>query len=250
MNPKSILNDSIKPYNQEDSKTQQLTDMFNKISANYDFFNSLMSWGLAGHWRKSALKWLREYNPGSVLDIATGTADMILLTDKLLKPKRINGIDISASMLEIGRNKLKKNSLESRAELAVMDCSELTFSDESFGAVTISFGIRNLEKLSQSLGEIHRVLEQQGKFLIIEVNEPGKGIVSFFYKLYIKIYVMMAAGFLSNDKKAYAYLTNSMHHFPQGKALIKILTDMNFRLLRYKRFIPGVCSAYLVEKHN
>lgn len=250
MENKEVLNDKVKPYNQNESKTRQLKAMFNTISKDYDFFNNLMSWGLAHIWRRKGMLWLKIYKPDSLLDIATGTADMIVLADKILHPSLMRGIDISDQMISVGDVKLKAHDLDQKAKLEVQDCASLQFPENSFDAVSISFGIRNLEKLSQSISEINRVLKTGGHFLIIEMNEPQKGLVAFLYKVYVKIYIMMAARLLSNDKSAYQYLTKSMHYFPQGKDLVNIITALNFKMLKYKSFTMGVCSAYLFEKTN
>lgn len=248
MGNKEVLNDSVKPYNDEENKTRQLRTMFNTISRDYDFFNNLMSWGLAHVWRRTAMNWLKAFGSLSLLDIATGTADMILLAEKVLKPDRMKGIDISEEMMKYGREKLQRKAIDQKSELIVMDCAELQFDNEMFDTVTIAFGLRNLEKLSQSLREINRVLKPKGRFLIVEMNEPQKGVLAFLYQVYIKVYVQMTTRLLSTDKEAYSYLTKSMHHFPQGKALIEILTDSNFKLLKHKSFTFGVCSAYLLQK--
>ncbi|MDX9747217.1 MAG: bifunctional demethylmenaquinone methyltransferase/2-methoxy-6-polyprenyl-1,4-benzoquinol methylase UbiE [Paludibacter sp.] len=248
MEDREVLNDAVKPYNKEVDKTSQLRDMFNTISQDYDFFNNLMSWGLAHRWRRKAMAWLQPYEHNHLLDIATGTADMIVLAEKLLQPQTMIGVDIAEDMLKIGRKKLEEHHLSTKAVLETGDCAALPYDNERFDLVTISFGLRNLEKLSQSLHEIHRVLKPGGHFLIIEVNEPQQGLLAVLYRLYVRIYVLFAAQLLSKDKDAYKYLTQSMHVFPQGKALIDILKAMDFKLLKTTSFTFGVCSAYLLEK--
>lgn len=248
MSKKEILNDTIKPYNEHENKTTQLVRMFNGLSEKYDSFNDLVSFGLSHSWRKKAILTLKKYSPSSVLDIATGTADMCLAINNLLNSQRINGIDVSDRMIEVGKEKIIKNKLEKIVELDVQDCAALTFSDKSFDAVTISFGIRNLEMLSVSLNEINRVLNENGHFLIIEVNEPQNKFLKLFYLLYVKIVFWLASIFLSRDKKAFNYLANTMGYFPQGKKLVKIIEEHGFRLEKFKKLTLGVCSYYLFKK--
>ncbi|MDD3196331.1 MAG: bifunctional demethylmenaquinone methyltransferase/2-methoxy-6-polyprenyl-1,4-benzoquinol methylase UbiE [Paludibacter sp.] len=250
MDNREVVNDKVKPYKKQDSKTNQLREMFNTISKDYDFFNNLMSWGLAHTWRKKAILWLKGSDNSVLLDVATGTADILILAEKYLQPQQIYGIDISEEMLKIGRTKLEEHHLSEKTVLEVQDCANLQFKDGSFDTVTIAFGLRNLEKLSHSVEEINRVLKTGGKFLIVEVNEPQRGVLAFFYKIYVRMYVLFAARLLSDDKDAYKYLTQSMHFFPQGKALTEILTPLGFKLEKYKSFTLGVCSAYLFEKTN
>lgn len=243
-----LLNDQVKPYDPNEDKTKQLISLFDKISAHYDSFNNVISWGMAQSWRKEAVTFLKQFSPKIILDIATGTADMMVVMDKLLKPDKITGIDISAGMMEIGKKKVVKKQVRAKTDFLVQDAAALSFEDQSFDAVTISFGIRNLEKLSQSLREINRVLKSGGHFLIIEVNQPDRGIMLLFYKLYIRVYMLFVTGLL--DKSDYKYLTNSMGAFPRGEKLIRILQSFDFELIKYKRFTFDVCSMYLLRKIN
>ncbi len=243
-----LLNDQVKPYDPNEDKTKQLISLFDKISAHYDSFNNVISWGMAHSWRKEAVTFLKQFSPKIILDIATGTADMIVVMDKLLKPDKIIGIDISAGMMEIGKQKVANKHVRAKTDFMVEDAAALSFENQSFDAVTISFGIRNLEKLSQSLREINRVLKPGGHFLIIEVNQPDKGVMLLLYKLYIRIYMLFVTGLL--DKSDYKYLTNSMGAFPRGEKLIQILQSFDFELIKYKRFTFDVCSAYLLRKVN
>ena len=238
----------VKPYNQEEEKTVQLARMFNTISDKYDKFNDIMSWGMARVWRKHSLLELKKYNPKQILDIAAGTADMCIKSYRYLNPDHVTGVDISDKMLEMGRIKVSNVNLDDKIDLQVQDCSTLTFADESFDAATIAFGIRNFEKLNESIQQIHRVLKPDGHLLILEMNEPSKGLLLKGYQLYTRIFVRLTAKYLSSDKIAYDYLTASMHAFPNGEKLIEILKTNGFKLKIYKKFTFGVCSMYLVQK--
>lgn len=238
----------VKPYNQEEEKTAQLSRMFNTISGKYDQFNDIMTWGMARNWRKKALLSLKKFQPESILDIAAGTADMCIKSFSFLRPKEVTGIDISEKMLEIGRLKVEQAGLSEKINLQVQDVSAMKFKDNSFDAVTIAFGIRNFEKLNESLQEINRVLKKGGHLLILEMNEPEKGILFKGYQLYTKVFVKLTSSILSSDKKAYDYLQASMHAFPNGQRLIGILNENGFKSTIYQRFTFGVCSMYLVEK--
>lgn len=250
MSQNDIINDQIKPYSETENKTEQLSRMFNGISGIYDHFNDLVSFGFSRSWRKKAVKKIRKYKPEKILDLATGTADMCLVLNKILQPQSIIGIDISDKMLEEGNIKLKKQDLTEKIRLMIGDSSDLKFENQSFDAVTISFGIRNFEKLSQSLREIHRVLNPDGILLIVEVNAPVKDFLKIFYRIYVRIVFGLAGIFLSGDRKAFNYLFNTMNEFPQGNALIKIIEKENFRKKQYKNLFPGVCSYYIFKKSS
>jgi demethylmenaquinone methyltransferase / 2-methoxy-6-polyprenyl-1,4-benzoquinol methylase len=248
MKEKEIDFTRVKPYNQNEEKTAQLARMFNTISDKYDQFNDIMTWGLARLWRRSSLLALKKFNPKQILDIAAGTADMCIKSYQYLNPDYVTGVDISDRMLEMGRFKVDKIGLSHKVDLQVQDVSAMTFPDSRFDAATIAFGIRNFEKLSESLQQINRVLCKGGHLLILEMNEPEKGLLFKGYQLYTKVFVRMTAKYLSSDKVAYDYLQASMHAFPNGERLINILIEHGFKLNLYRKFTFGVCSMYLVEK--
>lgn len=238
----------VKPYNDNEEKTPQLSRMFNTISGQYDKFNDIMSWGMARVWRKKALNTLKIYDPKQIIDIATGTGDVGIKAFEYLHPEHVTAVDISDKMMEVGREKVEKAGLSTKINFEIQDCSTLTYPDQQFDAATISFGIRNFEKLDESLQQIHRVLKTKGHLLILEMNEPQKGLLLKGYKLYTRIFVKLTSRFLSADSKAYDYLSASMHAFPNGKKLVDILVKNNFKLIKYQSFNLGVCSMYLLEK--
>lgn len=238
----------VKPYKDDEAKTKQLSRMFNTISGRYDQFNDIMSWGMARVWRKKALSALKPYDPKKILDIATGTGDICIKAFEYLDPDYVTGVDISDKMMEVGQAKIKQAELEKKIHFEVQDCATLSFADASFDAVTISFGIRNFEKLDESLQQIHRVLKPGGHLLILEMNEPQKGFLLAAYKLYTSVFVRLTSKLLSTDSRAYDYLTSSMQAFASGERLIKILDDNGLKLVKYKSFSFGVCSMYLVSK--
>ena len=250
MSKKKSISDytKVKPYNESEDKTPQLSRMFNTISGQYDKFNDIMSWGMARIWRKRALNTLKPYDPKQIIDIATGTGDVGIKAFKYLQPEHVTGVDISDKMMEIGTKKVEKAGLSSKIHFEIQDCASLTFPDNNFDAATISFGIRNFERLNESLQQIYRVLKPGGHLLIIEMNEPQKGFLLKAYQLYTRVFVRMTSKYLSTDSRAYDYLTASMHAFPNGKNLIAILQQNNFKLIKYRSFTFGVCSMYLIER--
>jgi len=238
----------VKPYNEHEAKTTQLSRMFNTISAKYDAFNDIMTWGMARYWRKKALLSLKPFNPKTILDIATGTGDICIKAFEYLEPELAYGVDISDQMMEVGKQKVEKAGLTGKITFEVQDCATLTFANATFDAATISFGIRNFEKLDESLKQIYRVLKTNGHLMILEMNEPQKGLLLAAYKLYTRVFVSLTSRILSNDSKAYDYLQQSMHVFASGEKLIKILENNGFKLVKYHKFTFGVCSMYLVQK--
>lgn len=155
--------------------------MFDDIAFRYDFLNRFLSAGIDVSWRKKAIRQLAALHPKSLLDVATGTADMAIMASGMLKPEKIVGIDISDGMLEIGRAKLKKLNLQDRIQLLNGDSETINFENDSFEAVTVAFGVRNFENLEKGLAEIRRVLKPGGKLVVLEFSKPKAPVVKGMY---------------------------------------------------------------------
>ncbi|HLS38455.1 MAG TPA: ubiquinone/menaquinone biosynthesis methyltransferase, partial [Sphingobacterium bovisgrunnientis] len=176
---------TLKPYKSKDGgKKEQVADMFNNISKKYDLLNRLMTMRIDVIWRKKAIKLLQEIHPQHILDVATGTGDFAIESIKILKPKKIIGVDISQGMLEVAKEKIVKKGLQNVFEVQLGDSENLQFEDNSFDAVTVAFGVRNFEDLEKGLSEIHRVLKPGGKAIILELSNPTAFPIKQFYNFY------------------------------------------------------------------
>ncbi|HEX6428259.1 MAG TPA: ubiquinone/menaquinone biosynthesis methyltransferase, partial [Niastella sp.] len=156
--------DNIVPFNESNqTKKEQVAAMFDQIAFRYDFLNRFLSGGIDVSWRKRAISELKEVQPRIVLDVATGTADVAIMTWKYLHPEKIIGIDISEGMLNLGRQKIDKLLLNKQIELLKGDSEAINFPNETFDAITVAFGVRNFENLEKGLSEMFRVLKPGGK---------------------------------------------------------------------------------------
>ena len=180
--------------------------MFDNIAYRYDFLNRFLSAGIDIWWRKKAIHQLKKLNPKQILDVATGTADVAIMTTSLLHPDKITGIDISDGMLEIGRAKIKKQGLENTIELINGDSEAIIFPDDSFDAVTVAFGVRNFEHLEKGLNEIKRVLKPGGKLVVLEFSQPKAPVVTQLYNVYMKLVAPNVGKLFSKNRNAYKYL--------------------------------------------
>src|SRR6188474_1784003 len=151
--------DEIKPFASDKAKKQQVEEMFDSIAARYDLMNRLFSAGIDMKWRKKTIGLLKKIEPKTVLDVATGTADMAILCCRLLEPEKVTGLDLSSEMLDLGRKKIEKEGLANKIELLKGDGEAINFPDNSFDAVTVAFGVRNFENLENGLSEMLRVLK-------------------------------------------------------------------------------------------
>ncbi len=241
--------DTIVPFKESaGSKKKQVEEMFDKIAFRYDFLNHLLSAGIDVSWRKRAIKELIELNPKFVLDVATGTGDVAILTCKMLKTEKIIGIDISDGMLEIGKKKIIKLGLQTRIELLKGDSETISFEDNTFDAGTVAFGVRNFENLEKGLQEILRVLRPGGKLVILEFSRPALPVIKNIYNFYLNVIAPKVGTIISKNKNAYKYLNESVQKFPERKFFINILNKLGYRNTLYKTLSLGICCIYCGEK--
>ena len=243
----SYRHEKLKPYRNEGEKAEQIEEMFDNIAPEYDRFNYLASMNIDRIWRKRAISALKPFAPRKVLDIATGTGDLALLIEEILKPESIIGCDISEGMMNVAREKCKKRGV-TNIRFEREDCTALTYRSESFDAVTSSFGIRNFQELDKALCEMQRVLRKGGHLAILELSSPVKFPMKQLFPIYAR-YVMPFLGWLfSKDAKAYKYLPDSIAAFPQGEVLTSALERAGFSKVEFHRFTGGVCTFYLATK--
>ena len=238
----------VKPYDQAESKKKQVSKMFDSIAHKYDFLNHFLSLGIDKFWRRKAIRLLAESNPQLILDVATGTADVAILTARMVPESKITGIDISPQMLQVGRNKILKENLQDRIDLIDGDAEKLPFGDNIFDAVTVAYGVRNFEDLEAGLGEINRVLKKNGKLVVIEFSKPTVFPVKQLYYLYFKYILPLIGKVTSKDPKAYRYLFESVQAFPDGKDFISILKKTGFNKNQCISLTLGICSIYIGTK--
>jgi demethylmenaquinone methyltransferase/2-methoxy-6-polyprenyl-1,4-benzoquinol methylase len=229
-------------------KKQQVAGMFDNIAKRYDFLNRLLSGGIDISWRKKAIAQLKELKPKTVLDVATGTADVALMTWKALAPEKIIGIDISDGMLALGRKKIEKQNLQNVIELFNGDSETIKYPDNSFDAVTVAFGVRNFQNLEQGLREMLRVLKPGGKLVILEFSKPKQTAFKGLYNFYMKSIAPTAGSMFANNKNAYQYLNDSVQAFPEREQFTELMKQAGYENIYFKPLTMGICCIYCGSK--
>ena len=238
----------VTPYKDSGlGKKEQVAQMFDTISGNYDGLNRVISFGIDVEWRKKVLKIVSAKNPKTILDIATGTGDLAILMAQT-DATEIIGADISEGMMEVGRKKVKEKNLENRIRLVYGDSENLPFGDNHFDAITVAFGIRNFETLEKGLAEILRVLKPGGIFVILETSVPTKFPYKQGYRFYSKYLLPMIGRLFSKDRTAYTYLSESASVFPFGEELNNILRKIGFIEVKNMPQTFGVATIYSASK--
>lgn len=242
------MSKKVKPYQHSElGKKEQVTQMFNTISKNYDRLNRVISFGVDVKWRKRVVSLLKKKSPKVILDIATGTGDLAIAL-VATGAEKIVGLDISPGMLEVGTAKVADKHLEETIKMVVGDSENLSFDDNTFDAVTVAFGVRNFENLEKGLQEIYRVLRPGGNLVILETSVPTKTPFKQGYRLYTK-YVLTGIGkVFSKDRSAYGYLSESASLFPHGEEFNNILGKIGFIGIENMPQTFGVASIYVATK--
>lgn len=237
----------VKPYDSGQSKKEEVAQMFNNISANYDFLNHFLSLGIDHLWRKRAVKQLQKLQPKVLLDLATGTGDFAIACLKL-KPEKIIGMDISSGMLEVGKLKMKKRAFDKIIDMQLGDSENMPFADHTFDAITVGFGVRNYENLEKGLGEMLRVLKPGGQAVILEFSKPKAFPIKQLFGFYSKVLIPLFGKYISKDERAYTYLPESVAAFPEGAAFVAVLQKVGYQTSEPIRLSGGIASIYIGTK--
>ena len=223
--------------------------MFNAIAGRYDFLNRLLSLGQDVRWRKALKQFLPDIFDQTILDLATGTADvLIVLTKDNPKIHSGYGVDPAVKMLEIGRKKISLQRLDDRLTLQQGDAQALPFPDQKFDCVTISFGIRNIPDLRLALLEMYRVTKKGGRVLILEFSKPENPLLKCGHWFYLQTVVPLVGFLFSGNFKAYTYLNQTIQTFPFGDRFCKILKQMGFVDIMTHPLMGGAATIYVAQK--
>lgn len=239
--------ETVTPYNNSESKKEQVASMFNNIAFRYDFINSLLSLGIHKGWRKKCVKLISLKQPKRILDVATGTADFAIECMKL-NSDSIIGIDISEGMMKFGREKIKKLKLDSKITLRYGDAETCDLPSNSIDAITVGFGVRNFENLEKGLSNMYRILKPGGQLCILEFSSPRKFPVKQFYKFHFKYITPTIGKLFSKDSNAYTYLPESIKAFPDNERFTAILEKIGYVNASFRSVSFGLAAIYLADK--
>jgi demethylmenaquinone methyltransferase/2-methoxy-6-polyprenyl-1,4-benzoquinol methylase len=239
----------VKPYNSSEDHKSQVRSMFNNIASSYDYMNKILSLGIDHYWRSRLIREVKICKPKIVLDMATGTADIaISLALGIPGIKNITGVDLSAKMINYGREKCQIKKVSDKVNLELGDAENLRFEDNSFDAITVGFGVRNFSNVLLGIKELERVLKPGGRLWVLEFSKPTFPLVKFFFGLYFKFLLPLVGRWGSNDPSAYKYLYESVQIFPQGKDFMTLLAQGGLEPLYFKKLTFGICCIYCSRK--
>jgi demethylmenaquinone methyltransferase / 2-methoxy-6-polyprenyl-1,4-benzoquinol methylase len=223
--------------------------MFDRIAHRYDLLNRLLSLRQDVAWRKKLSFYLPDRNNLSILDVATGTADVLIsLFKKSDKIDSAVGIDMAERMLDVGRLKVEEHNLTNQIILQSGNATNLPFAEASFDVATIAFGIRNVDNLELGIQNLYKVLKENGRVLILEFSLPEKFIFKKFYLFYFRYILPKIGSLLSGDAYAYNYLNQSVETFPYGEEFCRILRGNGFKDVKFHSLTFGIATIYQGDK--
>jgi len=223
--------------------------MFDDISPRYDFLNHLLSFGLDIHWRRQISRFLPNKTNQKVLDLATGTGDVLIsLLNNNANVQSGIGLDLAGKMMHIGRHKIKQSKFETRITLKHGDAHHVPFDTNTFDVSTIAFGIRNMNDPGRVLREMHRVLNEGGKALILEFSLPANPLIRAGHIFYLRTIVPLIGALFSGHYRAYRYLNQTIESFPYGERFCQMMDNAGFKNVKAHSLLFGVATIYSGDK--
>ena len=214
--------------------------IFSSIAARYDLANHLLSGGLDFFWRVRSVRMVARWEPHAVLDLATGSGDLALALQKALPRAHVVGADFCLPMLQIAARKGLR-------PLVAADGTKLPFTAGSFDAVTVAFGLRNMESWPAALREMSRVLRPGGRLLLLDFSLPHPPFAAL-YRFYLHRVLPVFAGFITGQRAGYEYLGESIEAFPSGEAMCRLMTENNFHNAQALPLAAGIVTIYTAQK--
>jgi len=219
--------------------------MFNRIARWYDMLNHTLSLGRDIAWRKRVANYLPHRDNLSLLDLATGTVDLLLSLYQTADTIESGvGLDMAENMLTIATKKINQNKLQNSLSVVRGNVLAIPFNDSSFDVVSIAFGIRNVSDVSLGLREMYRILKPQGKALILEFSLPANSLVRRVYLLYFHYLLPLIGSLISGDRHAYKYLNRTVETFPYGDRFCKVMENAGFDNVEAHPLTLGIATIY------
>lgn len=238
----------MKPYNTDQTKKEEVREMFDNIAPRYDLLNHTLSVNIDRIWRRRVVNEVRRAKPRRILDVATGTGDLAIAMARRIRDVQVMGVDLSEAMLAVARRKVEARGLDNRIVLDRGDAEHLAVADASVDAATVAFGVRNFGDLTAGLGELARTIKPGGKVVILEFSRPRNRAFRALYEFYSYKILPRIGGLVSRDKRAYEYLPASVGEFPAPAEFLEMMEKAGFRNCRARSQSFGIAQIYIGEK--
>tara|TARA_B100000287_G_scaffold228089_1_gene215067 strand:- start:2994 stop:3761 length:768 start_codon:yes stop_codon:yes gene_type:complete len=242
-NDNDFVNFGYKKVTQK-QKEELVNNVFTDVTNKYDMMNDIMSFGAHRFWKKFFVDSISIRQNDYILDLASGTGDIAALLSRKIRDKgHIFACDNNLDMLALGRDRLIDKGIVQNISYIQSSAENISFSNNTFNHVTISFGLRNTFDMKKVLHSIYKVLKPGGSINILEFSEPEK-IISPIYKKYLNNIIPLMGKLFADDEKSYRYLSESIEMHPGQSQLIKIMEDTGFEICKYNNLMFGVVAVH------
>ena len=238
----------MKPYNTDQTKKEEVREMFDNIAPKYDLLNHTLSMSIDRVWRRRVVGEVRRAKPGRILDVATGTGDLAIAMARRIRDVQVLAVDLSERMLAVARRKIEARGLDGRIVLDRGDAERLAVADASVDVATVAFGVRNFGDLGAGLRELARTIKPGGKVVILEFSRPRNRVFRALYEFYSYKILPRIGGLVSRDKRAYEYLPASVGEFPAPEEFMAMMARAGFRNCRARSQSFGIAQIYIGER--
>ncbi len=238
----------MKPYNTDQTKKEEVREMFDRIAPKYDLLNHTLSASIDRLWRRRVVNIVRRAKPRRILDLATGTGDLAIALARRIDGVQVLGVDLSEGMLDIARRKIEARGLDGRIVLDRGDAEHLEVAQASIDVATVAFGVRNFGDLDVGLRELARVIRPGGKVVILEFSRPANPWFRTVYEFYAYRILPRIGGLVSHDRKAYEYLPASVGEFPLPAEFLRRLEAAGFKNCKTRSQSFGIAQIYTGER--
>ncbi len=222
---------------------ERIIEYFSEIAARYDLVNHVLSCHCDRLWRRKLVRFA-ELEPGiSVMDLCTGTGDLLMAAHRACPACRLTGLDLTQAMLDLAEVKLVRRGI--KAELICGDAVSMSVADQTFDRVTIGFGLRNMEEPMQGLVEMHRLLKPGGKVLILEFAPAPKGLFGAVYGVYLRHIIPVLGGLITGSRQAYSHLSTSIEGFFARDHMVEAMEGVGFEAVRAVPLSGGIAYIYI-----
>jgi demethylmenaquinone methyltransferase/2-methoxy-6-polyprenyl-1,4-benzoquinol methylase len=230
-------------------KTDRVMQHFNSVARNYDFMNTLLSFGIHYAWKRTAVRMLKLAPGDRVLDVCGGTGDLAILAAAKVGPGgRVFVYDMNRAMIEAGLRKVFHSEIKGRLHHVQGNAEYISFPDRHFEAAMVGFGIRNVTRMKKGFEEMYRVLKPGGKLMCLEFSKPVWPVFRWLYDFY-SFYVMPLLGeLIVGSRKAYTHLPESIRMFPLPAEISELFQKIGFSQVTYRRLTNGIAVIHLAVK--
>ena len=228
-------------YDPGRARSDKVRELFSAIASRYDLINDLQSFGLHRHWKKRLVELARPRKGDKALDVCCGTGDIAVALAK--RGVEVIGLDFSEAMLAVAGLKVQSSKFQVQSPQFMRgDAQQIPFPDESFDVVTVGYGLRNLADWELGLKEMCRVAKPGARILSLEFGKPENAVWRKIYFAYLRCFVPVLGKIICNNSSAYAYILESLKHFPAQNGIAAKMRELNLANVRIVNFLGGVMS--------